>query len=138
MRQRDDGITFTAPADITAVFEKYRPITRASGSDWSGHGIQLEMAAGRAYLAGSDCGNGIIRRLTRPSISDDHGKVWHRGNSDPRYNPKSPDPNETTAVQLANGRVMLNVPLFQSEIGGLVTSVMAQAGGVIRASRRSA
>jgi sialidase-1 len=42
-------------------------------------------------------------------FNDDHGATWHRGDIAVASTPEFPDPNETAAVELSDGRVMLNV-----------------------------
>jgi sialidase-1 len=111
-RSDDDGVTYSPPVEITSVFEEFR-----SEYPWKviatgpNHGIQL--ASGRLLVpvwlsrSGGDHGH-------RPSViatiySDDHGKTWKRGaivtgEVDPLVNP-----NETIAVELSDGAVMLNI-----------------------------
>lgn len=112
MRSDDDGVTFSAPADITTAFESYRPAyawrVAATGP---GHGIQLKN--GRLlvpiWLALGTGGNGHHPSVNATIFSDDKGKTWHAGDIAVHNTPETPDPNETAAVQLVNGTVMLNV-----------------------------
>jgi len=112
MRSGDDGQTFTTPVEITSAFDAFRPEyawrVLATGP---GHGIQL--ANGRLlvpiWLALGTAGNGHHPSVNGTVYSDDHGASWHRGDIAIPNAPEFPDPNETTAVQLADGRVMLNV-----------------------------
>ena len=112
MRSQDDGETFTTPVEITAAFDAFRPEYAwrvvATGP---GHGIQL--TNGRllvpVWLALGTAGNGHHPSVNATVYSDDHGKTWHRGEIAIPSTPRFPDPNETTAAQLADGRVMLNV-----------------------------
>jgi len=106
MQSNDEGETFSEPIEITHVFDAFKseyPFKiLATGP---GHGIQLE--------------NGRIlvpiwlspKRIHRPSVisviySDDNGKNWHAGEiiKEPLVNP-----NETQAIQLADGTVLLNI-----------------------------
>jgi sialidase-1 len=110
-RSDDEGETFSAPVEITSAFERFRP-----DYDWKvlatgpGHGIQL--SSGR-LLVPVWLSTGKGQTSHRPSAvsvvySDDHGKTWDRGDivvADP--NPANP--SETSAVELADGRVMLNI-----------------------------
>ncbi|MBK5291252.1 MAG: exo-alpha-sialidase [Acidobacteriia bacterium] len=107
----DDGMTFTDPVEITATFEKFRP-----DYDWKviatgpGHGIQLRNGRLLVPVWLSDGAGGHAHR---PSIvstiySDDHGKNWQRGAIVVRH-PDLKNPSETIAVQLAGGRVALNI-----------------------------
>jgi sialidase-1 len=112
MRSDDDGETFTAPAEITSAFDDLRPKYAwrvvATGP---GHGIQL--ANGRLlvpiWLSLGTGGNGHHPSVAATVYSDDHGATWHTGDIAVPDTPDFPDPNETTAAQLADGRVMLNV-----------------------------
>jgi sialidase-1 len=106
MRSDDEGKTFSAPVDITATAEKFRPeypwTVIAPGP---GHAIQL--------------GNGRLvvpvwmspERAHRPSevstiYSDDGGATWQRGEILPRV---LHHPSEHAALEMADGRVMLNI-----------------------------
>lgn len=121
-RSTDDGRTFSPRVDITGTFEAFRP-----DYDWKviatgpGSGIQLE--SGRLLVpvwmaAGED------DRAHQPSAvatiySDDHGRTWQRGDivaeNGVTYTGGRAaaqaivNPSETVAVQLQDGRVMLNM-----------------------------
>ena len=115
MASADDGVTWTPAVEITSVFERFRP-----EYDWQvlaigpGHSIQLDSGRLLAPVwlstgAGSEFGEG--HRGHRPNraaviFSDDHGQMWHRGDIVPDTFPNT---NETEAVQLADGRVLLNM-----------------------------
>jgi sialidase-1 len=111
MRSDDDGESFTAPVEITGALGGFRPAypwrVVATGP---GHGIQLRN--GRLlvpiWLALGTQGNGHGPATDATIYSDDHGKSWHRGEIAIPATPEFPSPNETAAVQLADGRVMLN------------------------------
>jgi sialidase-1 len=111
-RSDDDGQTFSTPVDITAVFDGYRPqfVWRVVATG-PGHGIQL--AKGRlilpVWLALGTVGNGHGPSVASTIYSDDDGKTWKHGDIAVPNTPKTPSPNETEAVQLASGSVMLNV-----------------------------
>ena len=110
-RSTDDGVTFSQPVEITSTFEAFRP-----EYDWKvlatgpGHGIQL--ANGRlvvpVWLSTSKGGNAHHPSCVSVIYSDDHGKTWQRGDIVVNV-PDLADPSETVAVQLADGRVMLNI-----------------------------
>jgi sialidase-1 len=112
MRSDDDGVTFSQPEEITRAFEavreKYPWRVVATGP---GHGIQLRN--GRLlvpvwYSLGTG-GNGHHPSVNGTVYSDDHGKTWQCGEIAVPDSAGFPDPNETVAVQLADGSVMLNV-----------------------------
>ena len=106
----DDGLTFSEPREITAAFEPLRKHyawnVLATGP---GHGIQLR--GGRLLIP---VWLSTAMREHRPSAvsviySDDHGTTWAAGeivceHPDPLINP-----SETVAVQLSDGRVLLNI-----------------------------
>ncbi|MHC4424930.1 MAG: sialidase family protein [Planctomycetota bacterium] len=111
MRSDDDGRTFTEPVDITETFDKFR-----DEYDWKvlatgpGHGIQLK--SGR-LLVPVWLSTGTGGHAHRPSCvsviySDDNGKSWRRGRIVVAH-PNPVNPSETVAVQLHDGRVMLNI-----------------------------
>lgn len=113
----DNGLTWSAPVDITATLEGFR-----SAYDWlvaapgPGHGIQLRSGrlvvpcwlstGGRKEFGRSKIGH-------RPSIvvsiySDDHGRTWLPGEVAVPDNDTIVIPNETSCLELADGRVMFN------------------------------
>jgi len=124
MRSDDDGLSFSRPVDITAAFEAFR-----ADYDWRviatgpGHGIQLDN--GRLVVA-VWMSPGTGGHAHRPSVnsviySDDHGRTWQRGQIAVPDTPRFVFPNETVLVQLADGRVMLNVRSESADHRRLVT-----------------
>jgi sialidase-1 len=124
MRSDDDGVTFSGPVEITAAFEKFRPEV-----DWKclatgpGHGIQLEN--GRLlvpiWLAYGKVGE-HSPSVTSVIYSDDYGQSWQRGSVALPNTPETRNPNETSAVQLADGSVMLNARSTSPASRRLVTT----------------
>jgi hypothetical protein len=116
IRSDDDGLTWTAPVDITGTFEKFRP-----EYDWKviatgpAHGIQLRQGEKKGRLVVPVwISTGTGGHAHRPSVtatiySDDHGKTWQRGEVAVPNTPEWAIPNETVVVELADGKVMLNV-----------------------------
>jgi sialidase-1 len=111
MVSKDDGRTFSKPVEITHAFDTLRP-----GYNWRvvatgpGHGIQL--SSGRlvvpSWVALGTEGNGHFPSADTTIYSNDHGKTWHvKGLAIPD-SPAFPSANETVAVELADGSVMLN------------------------------
>ncbi|MFO0280790.1 MAG: exo-alpha-sialidase [Acidobacteriota bacterium] len=112
MRSDDDGENFSKPVEITSTFEAFRPDyawkVLATGP---GHGIQLRN--GRllvpVWLSLGTGGHAHRPSVTSTIVSDDNGKSWKRGAIAVPDTPEFVFPNETTAAQLSDGRVMLNV-----------------------------
>ena len=110
MRSDDDGQTFTPAVDITSVFEQFR-----REYDWNvitpgpGHGIQLENGRLLVPVWLSTGGHSHRPSCVSMIYSDDHGVTWHRGEVVAKHSETTPNPSETVAVQLRDGRVMLNI-----------------------------
>ena len=117
MKSSDDGKTWTKATEITSVIDQFKETypwrVLAPGP---GHGIQ--MRNGRLVVPfwlsdGGSKEHGPQHRGHRPSIvvsvySDDHGKTWQAGEVAVPDNEVSVIPNETSLIQLADGRVMFN------------------------------
>jgi sialidase-1 len=116
MRSNDDGRSFSDPVDITYVFEQFHP-----EYNWNviapgvGHAIQLR--SGRLLVPiwmADGKSEGPVVRAHRPSAmatiySDDHGKTWKRGDIIASNSEETPNPSEAMAVELADGRVMIDI-----------------------------
>lgn len=111
----DDGKTWSAPTDITYAFDAFRP-----EYDWKvlapgpGHSIQLKNGRLLVPVWLSDPAKLKPRRSHAPSCiatiySDDHGKTWKRGAIVANNSPEFMNPSETMAIELNDGRVMLNI-----------------------------
>ncbi len=111
-RSDDDGRTFLRPVEITSAVEPMRRfhswVVVATGP---GPGIQLKN--GRLVVpiwlslgsGNSAHGDSVVSTI----YSDDHGATWKGGDLAVPDNAGTVSPNETAAVQLTDGRVMLNV-----------------------------
>ncbi len=112
IRSADDGATWSVPVEITATFESFRKAydwkVLATGPD---HGIQLQ--SGRllvpVWLSTGTGGNAHRPSVTATVFSDDDGKTWRAGEVAVPCTEEWINPNETVAIELADGRVMLNV-----------------------------
>lgn len=112
MRSDDEGVTFSTPVEITSTFEAFR-----KDYDWKviatgpAHGLQL--ANGRllvpVWLSLATGRNAHRPSVTATIYSDDLWKTWKRGEIAVPDTAEWVYPNETIAVQLVDGRVMLNV-----------------------------
>ncbi|MCW0221495.1 MAG: glycoside hydrolase [Prosthecobacter sp.] len=111
-RSTDDGLSWSTPVEITAAFETFH-----KDYDWKvlatgpNHGIQLKN--GRlvvpVWLSTGTGGNAHRPSVTATIYSDDQGKTWKAGDIAVPCTDEWINPNETVAVELADGRVMLNV-----------------------------
>jgi sialidase-1 len=112
LRSDDDGMTFGKRIEITKTFDDFRP-----EYDWKvfatgpGHGTELK--SGRLivpfWMSVGTGSNGHRPSAVATIYSDDAGVTWKRGaivcnHPDPLINP-----SETAAVELSDGRVMLNI-----------------------------
>lgn len=111
-RSDDDGVTWSAPREITAAaFDPFRP-----EYDWKvlatgpGHGIQLK--GGRLVVPvwlSTGTGGGAHRpSVTTTIVSDDGGATWKRGDIAVPNTAEWVNPNEATVAELPDGRVVLN------------------------------
>ena len=115
VRSDDDGVSFTKPTEITSTFDRFRP-----EYDWKvlatgpGHGIQLTVGPHKGrlivpvWLSTGTGGNAHRPSVASVIFSDDHGRTWDRGRVALKDELPLINPSETAAVQLADGRVMLN------------------------------
>ncbi|WP_078629024.1 sialidase family protein [Streptomyces sp. 142MFCol3.1] len=106
----DDGLTWSAPKEITAQVKK-------AGWRWyattPGHAIQL--AGGRVVVpanhtlppTGTDTGTEAKYNSGHCLLSDDRGQTWYLGYIDENTNGYI-NVNETTAAELPDGRVYFN------------------------------
>ena len=111
-RSDDDGSSWSKPVEITDVFDAFK-----TDYDWKvlatgpNHSIQLKN--GRlvvpVWLSTGTGGNAHRPSVTATIFSDDAGKTWQAGGIAVPCTDEWINPNETVAVELSDGRVMLNV-----------------------------
>lgn len=137
MKSGDGEESFSKPEEITPVLESYRALypwtVIATGPD---HGIQLRN--GRLVVpiwmsdgSGTEMGKG--HRGHRPSsvgviYSDDHGKTWQCGDIVAKTGGDIRNPNESTAVELSDGRVLFNIR-SESDANRRLISISPDAAG---------
>ena len=95
---KDDGLTWAAPVDITAAVKQPEWTWYATGPV---NGIQLRN--GRMVVPCDHVRGDVSQRYSHVIYSDDGGKTWKLGGS------AGPDCNESTAAELADGSLMLNM-----------------------------
>ena len=111
-RSEDDGVSWSKPSEITAAFEAFK-----KDYDWKvlatgpNHSIQLKN--GRlvvpVWLSTGTGGNAHRPSVTATIYSDDKGKTWKAGDIAVPCTEEWINPNETVAIELNEGSVMLNV-----------------------------
>ena len=124
-RSDDDGLTFSAPVEITSAFDGFKKDydwkVLATGPD---HGIQLR--SGRLVVPvwlSTGTGNNAHRpSVTATIYSDDQGRTWQAGDIAVPCTDKWINPNEATLVELSDGSVMLNVRSESTTHRRLVTT----------------
>ena len=109
-RSADDGETFGAPVEITPCFEAFR-----AEYDWNvlatGPGHSIQLTNGRLLVPVWLSSGGKSHRPSVASViySDDAGATWRRGEIAARTDGRLRFPSEAVAVELADGRVLLNI-----------------------------
>ncbi|MEC3878960.1 sialidase family protein [Parapedobacter sp. 10938] len=109
VKSSDDGVTFSAPVNITeAVAELCRNTGFNWGKVWTGPGHGLQLADGRLVVplkpAGTKQGN--ASRRVGVIVSDDHGKTWKPGGIVP---PTIGEMSESTVFESGDGTLVMNM-----------------------------
>lgn len=108
-KSSNHGLTWSAPVDLTGVFEGYAPgYTVGAVAAGPGHGIQLK--SGRLLIPFwiTTNNNSFAISSVCTLYSDDGGATWNRGEI-LRETPVTVSNAEPTIVQLYDGSVMLNM-----------------------------
>jgi sialidase-1 len=125
MKSTDHGTKWSSPVEITSVFDEFK-----SEYAWTviatgpGHGILL--CNGRLLVpVWLSLHTSHAPAVVSTIFSDDGGATWQRGEII-WDTPDIPSPNETTAVQLYDGSVMLNM---RNDSGSMMRSVSISPNG---------
>jgi sialidase-1 len=98
LKSTDDGATWSAPIEISATVK--RP-------DWTwyatGPGIGIQTKSGRLVIPANHATAATTVHQSHIIYSDDRGATWHIGGS------ADAGTNESQVVELADGRLMLNM-----------------------------
>jgi sialidase-1 len=124
MRSDDDGQSFSEPTEITSTFDKFR-----DEYDWKvlatgpGHGIRSHNGwlIVPIWLSTGAGAGGHRPSCVATIYSDDNGHSWQRGQIVVKDTPLTPNPSESTAVELPDGRVMLNIRCESSRYRRLIS-----------------
>lgn len=111
-RSEDDGVSWSKPVEITATFDTFK-----KHYDWkvlaTGPNHSIQLRTGRlvvpVWLSSGEGGNAHRPSVTATIYSDDRGRTWHAGDIAVPNTAEWINPNETVAIELNDGRVMLNV-----------------------------
>jgi sialidase-1 len=108
-RSDDDGVTWAKPAEITKDVKK-------PGWTWyaTGPGVGIQLKSGRLLIPCDSKSEGGKVRESHVIYSDDGGRSWTPGGV------VGPNCNESHAVELADGSVMLNMRSYQANNRRLV------------------
>jgi sialidase-1 len=99
----DDGLTWAKPTEITKDVKKPEWTWYATGP-----GIGIQLKSGRLLIPCDSKSEGGKVRESHVVFSDDSGKTWKLGGV------VGPHCNESQAVELADGSVMLNMRTYQA------------------------
>lgn len=104
MRSRDDGVTWDPPVEITASVKRPEWTWYATGP-----GVGIQLRSGRLVVP---CDNTVAGTKTQQSLvilSDDGGQTWKLGGV------VGPKCDESQVVELADGRLMLNIRSYHGD-----------------------
>lgn len=107
----DDGATWAKPVEITKTVKKPEWTWYATGP-----GVGIQLKSGRLLIPCDSKSDGGKVRESHVIFSDDGGKTWKIGGV------VGPQCNESQAVELADGSVMLNMRSFQGNNRRLVAT----------------
>ena len=111
-RSTDEGVSWSKPMEITSTFDAFK-----KDYDWKvlatgpNHSIQLKTGhlVVPVWMSTGTGGNAHRPSVTATIFSDDQGKTWKAGDIAVPCTEEWINPNETVAIELNDGHVMLNV-----------------------------
>ncbi len=110
-KSTDDGVTWAKPVEITRDVKV---------PDWTwyatGPGVGIQTNSGRLVIPCDNKVAGTKARQSHVIYSDDHGATWKLGGV------VGPDCNESQIVELADGRLMLNMRTYMANNRRLVAT----------------
>ncbi|MBX3399044.1 MAG: exo-alpha-sialidase [Gemmataceae bacterium] len=109
-KSADDGKTWTKPREITKDVKRPEWTWYATGP-----GVGIQLKSGRLLIPCDSKSDGGKVRESHVIFSDDAGKTWQLGGV------VGPHCNECQAVELADGRVMLNMRTYRGNNRRLVS-----------------
>lgn len=103
-KSMDDGVTWSAPADITAT-------TKAPDWTWyaTGPGVGIQLKSGRMLIPCDHNVAGTKLRRSHVIYSDDHGATWKRGGV------LGDHTNECQAAERRDGSVIINMRSYHGK-----------------------
>jgi fructan beta-fructosidase len=128
----DDGVTWADPVNITEATKQADWTWYATGP---GNGIQLTQGAhaGRLIIPCDHIEAKTKKYFSHIVFSDDHGKTWQLGGSTP-----TDQVNECAVVELADGRLLLNIRNYDRSKRARAYSFSSDAGMIWSAVQRDA
>ncbi|MDD3788827.1 MAG: sialidase family protein [Petrimonas sp.] len=120
-----DGLSWSAPKEITSSVKKPNWTWYATGPC---HGIQLqdESYKNRLIVPSNHVKAGTNDHFSQMLYSDDGGETWHLGEST-----NVPNGNESSAVELPNGTVLLNMRNMNQQEKHRLQAVSADGGATL-------
>jgi len=119
---KDNGLTWTKPNEITTDVKSTNWTWYATGP---GAGIQIENGQhnGRLVIPCDHIEADTKHAYSHVIYSDDHGSTWKLGGSSPQ-----PKVNECEVVELAGGKLMLNMRNYSKERRVRQTAISPDGG----------
>ncbi len=118
----DDAKTWSDPIDMTAVARDMDNPTWMASVAGPGGGIQTRSGVLMVPVWGASVGRGS--NLTMSITSKDHGKTWQRG----QLVPLPPGGNENQLVELADGKILMDIRQNQHKKGHRWLTVSSDDG----------